>query len=281
MSMVDNEKINVRGFETVGDIAIISLPIQLNARQLKQIKSKAREILKHKHINTVLLKCQKVGGKIRTASYMWLAGQRKTQTVHKENGCIMHVDLAKVYFSARLSSERLFIAQDIVKHIKSKKSKYRKASIAVLFCGIAPYALVLARQLKLNKINATIECVDINAYAIKLAKINVKLNGFNNINVVRGDVKNITRLFRKKFDFVLALRPQTDYDFIKEVLSITKKHGIVYYRDFVNAVELGKLKQQIVEKAKTCGFNVKVLSIRKAGQIKPRFWRVLVKMVKL
>ena len=68
------------------------------------------------------------------------------------------------------------------------------------------------------------------------------------------------------------------YNFLKEILSYGKKHSVVYYRDFVSEDELKKLKSRIKREAKP---TIKIKWLRKAGQIKPRFWRVMVKIAKL
>ena len=259
------------GFETVGDIAIFSSSLITR----KDLKLRAKKILENKNIKTVLLR-ENVKGRLRKAKYIWLAGKKRTLTFHKESGCLMKVDLSKTYFSSRLGSERLFIANDLVKEIKKKKIK--NPMIIVLFSGIAPYALVIAKILKKNKINANITSIELNKQASKLAKENVLLNKLNNVSIIQGDVKRLSLKFKHKFNFVVAPRPQLKYNFLKEILLYGKKDSVVYYRDFVSDGELKKLKSRIKKEANSLNFDVKIGWLRKAGQIKPRFWRVMVKM---
>jgi tRNA (guanine37-N1)-methyltransferase len=66
-----------------------------------------------------------------------LAGKNTKEAVHGENGVQMKVNLEQTYFSAKSAHERLRIAQ-LVKPGEE---------ILVMFSGVAPYPLVLAKIL--------------------------------------------------------------------------------------------------------------------------------------
>ena len=88
----------------------------------------------HKRIKTVLRQASPVSGDFRLRKLEWIAGERKTETVHKEYGCILKVDLGKCYFSPRLSYERNRIAHQV-----------QPGEVMVnMFAGVGSYSIVIA-----------------------------------------------------------------------------------------------------------------------------------------
>jgi len=259
-------------YEQVGHIAIINVKGKITREKLKELKEKARELLKLKPIETVLLKQEKVKGRLRKASYRLLAGKRHFEALHKENNCVFKLNPLEVYFSSRLAANRLWLAQKILDFIKAKKIK--KARILVGFCGVGVYGIVIAKILQRSKVPYSMTMVELNRKAVKYAKENVKLNKLNNIEVLQGDVKRILPKL-SKFDFIIWPRPQLAYDFFKECFINTKKGSIIFYFDFIDENELKHEAKKLEEKARQLGKRIKVLEIKKAGQIAPRRWRIV------
>ena len=52
-------------------------------------------------------------GELRIRELEWIAGEKKTKATYRESGCVFNVDLSKVYFSPRLSFERMRIAKQV------------------------------------------------------------------------------------------------------------------------------------------------------------------------
>ena len=125
-----------KGFETIGDIAVIDLPPSLdNEKHLI-----AQALVSHsKNVKVVLLKKNKCAGQRRTATLEILLGERTT-TVHRENGCLFHVDIAKTYFSGKMYFER----NRIVQEVKDGEN------ILVLFCGVGPFLIPIAKKMDVN-----------------------------------------------------------------------------------------------------------------------------------
>src|SRR3989344_7746912 len=119
-------------FDVVGDILIFSeFPKEL----AKKEKIIGETILKnYHHIKTVLKKTKKYSGKFRTPKLKVIAGEKRKETVCRENNVLIKLDVEKVYFSPRMSSER----KRIVSFIKPNES------VLVMFSGSAPYPLVIA-----------------------------------------------------------------------------------------------------------------------------------------
>src|SRR5574340_728371 len=87
-----------KGFEVIGDIAIINIPPSLdNEKHLI-----AEALVSHRRdIRTILRKVNKLKGPQRVGEFELLLGET-TETLHRENGCIFHVDIEKTYFSGKL-----------------------------------------------------------------------------------------------------------------------------------------------------------------------------------
>ena len=83
-----------KGFEVIGDIAIINIPLQLEDE--KHLIAQA--LVSHRRgVMVVLRKTNKLHGTKRVGDFEILLGDRTT-TVHRENGCDFHVDIARTYF---------------------------------------------------------------------------------------------------------------------------------------------------------------------------------------
>src|SRR5208283_3192154 len=87
-----------QALDIIGDIAIMEIPPELKAYE----NLIGEAILKtHRNIRTVLAKAGAIGGTYRLREFTFIAGEHRTQTVHREFGCQYHVDVAKAYFSPR------------------------------------------------------------------------------------------------------------------------------------------------------------------------------------
>ncbi|MFN4133286.1 MAG: class I SAM-dependent methyltransferase [Candidatus Hadarchaeales archaeon] len=129
----------LRAFDLVGDIAILKIPEALLPKK-KEIGRALMEV--HPHVKTVLNQTTPVSGKFRTRELEVIAGETRTVTIYRENGCLFKVDLAAAYFSPRLSTERMRIA----KEVKSGET------VANLFAGVGCYSIVIAKWSQAAKI---------------------------------------------------------------------------------------------------------------------------------
>jgi len=204
-------------FEVIGKIAII--PKAGQKKEKKELKELALKLLRQKNIEAVYLR-EKIKGRLRLPALKWLAGKKKTETIHKEAGCLMKLDIKKCYFSPRLGTDRLEIAKKVKKGEK----------ILVMFAGVAPYALIIAKHSKAKEVY----CVEISSIACKYARENVRINKFENIKIIQGDVKKIIPKLRMKFDRIIMARPQLKESFLREAFLVGKKGKVVHFYDFLN-----------------------------------------------
>ncbi|MCW3975641.1 MAG: class I SAM-dependent methyltransferase family protein [Candidatus Bathyarchaeota archaeon] len=223
-------------FDVIGDIAIIKcFPILLKQKNIS-IDIFAKILEKNKHIKTVL--CQKGGinGEYRLGNLEWVFGEQKTDTVHKEYGCKFYVDLNHVYFSPRLSFERMRIAQETKNGEK----------ILNMFGGVGSFSIMISRYVSISKIYS----IDINPKAIQYALKNIKLNKINNkIVSIMGDARYITMThLSNKVDRVLMPLPLKSFEYLIYAVRALKKRGMIHYYDFVHSTKSEDPIEKVTQK---------------------------------
>ncbi|RLI09176.1 hypothetical protein DRO32_01185, partial [Candidatus Bathyarchaeota archaeon] len=117
-----------RSFDVVGDIAIVELP-----EALWPYRRAVGEAIMgvQKSVRLVLAKGGPVSGPFRLRELIPIAGSGPTETIHREHGCSFRLDVARVYFSPRLSYEHARVA-----------SQARPGELIVdMFAGVGPFSI--------------------------------------------------------------------------------------------------------------------------------------------
>lgn len=243
-----------KSYDVIGKIMILE----------KGNKTIAENILKrHKHISTVLNKEGGRKGTFRLQKYGFLSGEKKYETIHKENNVRIKINLKKMYFSPRLSNER----KRITKQIKKDEM------VLVMFSGSGVYPLVISK----NSDAKFIYGVEINKEAYKYAEENIKLNKINNIKLFCGDVRKIVPKLKKRFNRVIMPLPRKGENYLDIALNISKKNTIIHFYDFLDEKDIPKKSYEKIKKiCKKLNKKYKILRCVKAGQFSPRKYRVCV-----
>lgn len=248
-----------RAYDIVGSIAILEIPPEL----VKKEKLIAETVLNlHNNIKTVVKKAGIHSGRYRTQKMKILAGEKKKIAEYKENNVRLRLNVEKVYFSPRLSTERLRISN------LTKKGE----SVLVMFSGCAPYPCVIAKNAHPKEIYG----VEINPHAHKFAEENIKLNKLTNVTLFKGDVRKSVPKLKKKFDRILMPLPKSAETFLDIALSAAKKGTVVHFYDFLHKDEFGKAKEKIRKACKAAKRKCKILKTTKCGQHAPRVFRICV-----
>ena len=248
-------------FDIVGDIVIFS---EFPKKLKKKEKMIGQTILKnYPHVKTILKKTRKYSGRFRTPKLKVIAGEKRKETTCRENGVLMKLDVEKVYFSARMSSERKRIAELIKPN----------ESVLVMFSGCSPYPLVISKNSKCREVYG----IEINPVAHKYALDNIKKNKLDNkIKLFLGDVKTIPPRINKKFDRVLMPLPKGGENFLYLALRYKKNRGVVHFYDFLHEDEFYKAEEKVKAACNRFKKKFKILKTSKCGQYSPRFYRVCV-----
>jgi tRNA (guanine37-N1)-methyltransferase len=219
LSIEEAQKV-VRSFDVIGDIAVIKLP---NALEDKKHEI-ARELMKEiPHIKTVFMQASPVHGEYRVRSLEWLAGEKRTTSIHREHGCSFEVDLSKVYFSPRLIHERWRIAGLV----------NDGETVVNMFAGVGCYSIIIAKR----KPNCLVYSIDVNPAAVELMKRNVTLNNLSEkVIPIEGDAREqIEGKLRGLADRVLMPLPEKAYEYLDAALTALKGEGYIHYYDFIHA----------------------------------------------
>lgn len=232
-----------RSFDIVGSIAIVEIPGGLGRYQ----RAVARAIMEvHKPIRTVLKKTSAMSGKYRVRRLQHIGGERTTETIYRESGVQMKMDVAKVYFSVRLSNERLRIAGQV----KAGEN------VLVFFAGVGPFALVIAKQHQ----DAQVVGIDINPIAARYFKENIVLNKLKNCTAVQGDVHRVAKKYSRWADRIIMPLPHTASEFLDEAFGCAQKGAVVHYYQFGDSEKpFEEARANIRKAARRNGRRVKIL----------------------
>ena len=232
-----------RALDIVGDIAIVEIP-----PELEPYKTAVGEaILKvHKNVHVALAKAGKVSGTYRLRDFEFIAGEHRTMTVHKENGCSYYVDVTKAYFSPRLSHERERVAS-LVKEGET---------VVDLFAGVGPFVVLIAK----TREDAKVFAVDINPKAVEMLERNASLNRVENrVFPIVGDARKIVdEKLVGMTDRVIMNLPETACKFVDVACKAVKPTGgIVHFYGFVRSPDtLDNMKSRFLEAVSKTGRKV-------------------------
>lgn len=251
----------VRAFDIVGDIAVVKVPEALRGKK-RWVGEAILQV--HSSLHTVLEQVGPVRGEFRTRRLEVLAGEPKTETIHRENECSFKVDLAKVYFSPRLAFERRRIASLV------KPGEV----ITNMFAGVGCYSIVIAKQSQASKIYS----IDKNPVAYEYMCENVRVNKVGDrVLPMLGDARVIIEQeLGGRADRVLMPLPELGRDFLEVALHALKPGGgVVHFYDFGRSPDpFGPSIKFVEEFASSRGYQAEVLSSRIVRSYAPRCFHI-------
>lgn len=246
-------------YDFIGDIAILEIDEQLQ----KYENVIAKNLLKlNKSIKSVYKKDSLFEGKYRLRRHKYLAGEKNTKTIHKENGIKLKVDINEVYFSPRLSNERLRLS----KLVKNER-------VLVIGSGCGPYTCTLAKKGMAKEVIG----IEFNKKAHELAQQNIKLNKILNATNILGDANDKMRSLGY-FDRIVLATPDNSEDFLENSIKCLNSLGVIHFAAFCKQEEFYKLKLDLGEKIKDLVKSFKI-SLIKTGHHAPFVFRVCLDIV--
>ena len=247
-------------FDVVGSIAIMEIPEELRKKEkiiaegLMQVQSNVKTVLKKAGIHE---------GEFRTQKLKVIAGEKTKETETKENNVRLKLDVEKVYFSPRLSTERKRVSELV------KKGEF----VLVMFSGCAPYVCVIAKNTKAKEVYG----VEINPAGHEYGLENLRINKISNARLFLGDVRKVVPKLKKSFDRILMPLPRGAEDFLDVALKAIKKNGTIHFYDFEEEKDIPDKAFEKIDKAcKKAKKRFKITGWRKCGQYGPRKFRLVV-----
>jgi len=228
-------------YELIGDIAIID-------QNEENVVDIAKVLLQHKNIRTVFQATSAVSGEYRTRELLFIDGEKKTETIYRENGCRYLLDVSSVYFTPRLSTERMRIAGQVKDGEK----------VVDMFAGIGPFSILIAKRFPLARVVA----IDKNPVAIKYLRENARLNKIKNIEIKEGDaLEEVMGI--SNADHVIMNLPHSAMEFIDAAMGIIKRGGVIHFYAISHEADLfDGIFKEIEEHASRAGLQVIALDKR-------------------
>jgi tRNA (guanine37-N1)-methyltransferase len=200
------------GVDVVGDLAVVRLQGLGSGEKRRFGEALLGEL---PQVKGVFEQEGAIEGELRLRPLRHIAGEDRTLTVHRENGCVFKVDVARCYFSPRLSTERLRVAGEV------KPGEY----VLNMFAGVGPFSIPPAKLA-----GARVLSCEINEYAAGLHEENDRLNKVDKlVEVVNGDASRLSETTSKKFDRILMPHPSRADRFLGVALSMARKKATIHY----------------------------------------------------
>jgi len=212
-----------RSFDFIGDIALIELPESMEDFSAVV----GRGIIEtNPPIRLALRRSSQVEGPFRTRKLQAMAGVGGTETFYREFSCRYHLDVSTVYFSPRLSRERMRIAHQVMPG----------EFVVDMFAGVGPYSVLIAKL----QPKSTVYSVDINPAAVKYLRENVFANAVaDRVIPMHGDVRELVgKNLRGLANRVIMNLPSEAVNYLSVASQILKDDGgMVHFYSFAQREE--------------------------------------------
>ncbi len=239
----------VSSFDSLGNIAILEIPRELQKKE-KQIAQALLDA--NPRFETIAKKTGAHKGKFRVEPVKVLAGKKNLTALYRESGCAFRIHLGKVFFSPRLGTERLRIAQLI----------QPEENVGVFFAGVGPFAIVFAKHSRLKQAIG----IELNPAACKDFEFNITQNRMKDrVQCIKGDVKKIvSKKFRGAFDRIAMPLPKGAADFLDSAFTAANPKGCtIHFYAFVPVNNpFSEVQKHITRAASKKGFSIRFLHSR-------------------
>ena len=235
-------------FKKIGDILLLD----------NNYSKEDFEELSKKHNVKTIMKIDHIQGTKREPVYRILYGS-ETETIHKENGCLFKLDLAKVMWSKGNNNERLRIA----------KLVEDGETVIDMFAGIGYFSIPIGVHSNAKEVIS----IEINPNSYKFLCDNIKLNKLNNVVPILGDCMVETPKF--KADRIIMGYVKTTHHYLKVAIDSLNEGGILHYHETVPEKLMDtRPAERII--AQAGGREVELLKINKIKKYAPGVEHVVI-----
>ena len=237
-------------YDTLGSIAIVKMADEA----IPFAKEIGRAIIAtQKAIRTVCMDSGVVE-QFRTRDIKVVAGDRNTETIHKEFGLSFKLDVSKVFFSPRLSAEREIVTKQVA-----------PGEVVIdMFAGIGPFTIMIAK----NRSPKTVYAIDINPDAIQYMKENIALNKVQGVVSILGDARDKVSEIEKADRIIMNL-PHDAKEYVADAVRALRPGGIIHYYEIMEESQVKDRIDQIADTAVREGRTMKMMAMRKVKSYSP------------
>ena len=253
-----------KSYDIVGDIAIL----ELNTDFVPYEQNVAQAILAiHSNIHAIYAKAGRVEGDERIRPLRHLAGESRTTTIHREFGCSFMVDLSKVFFSPRLSTEHQRVANLVDEGER----------VVDMFAGVGPFSILIAKTAK----DVMVDAIDSNPDAVRLIEENARINKVaSKLRVHMGDAgKVIHEEMLHQATRAIMNHPSASRHFVGAACdALSPSGGIIHYYTFSEGQdpEVGA-RRELEYSLKSIGYKIReVQTVRRVREVAPMKWQTVV-----
>lgn len=237
-------------FEVIGDIAVTVQEYDKNVGEAIMAV--------HKNVRTVLVPTSPVTGEFRVREFEVLCGENRTTTTYREHGFVFEMDLAKVYFSPRLSTER----KRVIDQVSDMEL------VIDMFAGVGPFAIPASKRAMY------VVAVDKNPFAVEYLKKNIALNRAKNIEAVCADIRDVR--LPQPADRAIMNLPHSSFEFLDVAFRLVRSGGIIHYYDIRPEGEIFEgIVKKIREKASESGCLIEILNERIVRSYSPHEYNIV------
>jgi tRNA (guanine37-N1)-methyltransferase len=197
-------------YERLGDIAILDEDDPERARRV------ADAIVESDlPVRTVVNRASKIKGELRVREWDVLVGS-ETETVHREYGHEFTLDIATVYFSPRLATER----HRVVSQVSPEERVFD------MFAGVGPFVVPMAAR------GAEVVGVDLNGSAVDYLRENARRNGVEDrVTAIHGDVRDTAGDYDGWATRIVMNLPHSADEFLETAVGLAGDDCVLHYYD--------------------------------------------------
>ncbi|WP_439026651.1 class I SAM-dependent methyltransferase [Haloarchaeobius sp. DT45] len=196
--------------ERLGDIAIVDEADPERAMEIAEAI-----VASDLPVTTVVNRASEIKGELRVRDWDVLVGE-DTETVHREYGCGFALDIAEVYFSPRLATER----HRVIEQVQAGEHVFD------MFAGVGPFAIPAAKR------GAEVVAVDLNERAVEYLRENAERNGVaDQVTTIQGDVRDVAVDYEGWADRVLMNLPHSANEFVDTAVALAGDDCVLHYYD--------------------------------------------------
>ena len=197
-------------YERLGDIVILDEDDAARARRVADAVA-ASDL----RARTVVNRASKVAGEFRVREWDVLVGE-STETVHREYGHEFRLDIAEVYFSPRLATERHRVVGEVA----------AGEHVVDMFAGVGPFAIPMAAR------GADVVACDINPAAVEYCRENARRNDVaDRVTTVEGDVRGLTDDDAGWANRLVMNLPHSAEGFLDTAVELAGAECVLHYYD--------------------------------------------------
>jgi len=232
----------------IGDVALVRIQERLSGQE----KEIGRAVLEFYGQARTVLKINEITGMLRQPKAEYLAGEKRTETVHKEYGCLYSLDAAKLMFCLGNSLERVRTALRV----------RRWETVVDMFAGIGQFSIPAAVISRPRAVHA----VELNPEAYAYLVRNIELNKVGGlVHPHLGDCREIVpqSLSGTADRVIMGFLGGTQEALPAALTALRDVGGIIHFHELVERKHwLQQMLSIVKEQVESCGYSFKMIASR-------------------